>query len=92
VKYYLEIFLGAYKEFDSRVVHLKTRKLSKPDRVKALFENSVKLQSKKDILEKCPDISVSTVETTLSSLLKDGFIIKVGAGKNTAYIRDTSID
>lgn len=40
------------------------------------------------ILEKCPDISTSTVELALASLLKDGYIIKLGAGKNTAYIRN----
>ena len=92
VKYNLEIVLGAYKEFDSRVAYLQNRKLSKPDRVKALFENSLQTLSKKMILEKCPDISVSTVETTLSALLKVGYIVKTKAGKNTAYIRNTSIE
>ena len=48
--------------------------------------------SKKMILEKCPDISVSTVETALSALLKVGYIVKTKAGKNTAYIRNTSIE
>ena len=92
VKYNLEIVLGAYKEFDSRVAYLQNRKLSKPDRVKALFENSLQTLSKKMILEKCPDISVSTVETALSALLKVGYIVKTKAGKNTAYIRNTSIE
>ena len=90
VKYFLEIVLGVYKEFDSRVVHLQNRKLSKPDRVRVLFENSLQTLSKKMILEKCPDISVSTVETALSSLLKDSYIIKTKTGKNTAYIRNTN--
>ena len=37
---------------------------------------------------KYPDISTSTVEITLAALLKEGYIIKTGAGKNTAYVRN----
>ena len=89
VKYYLEIVLGVYKDFDSRVISLQNRKLSKPDRIKILFDSSLSTLSKKIILEKCSDISISTVEATLSSLLKDGYIVKTKAGKNTAYVRKT---
>lgn len=89
VKYYLEVIYGAYKEFSSRVEHVQNRRLSKTERVKVLFNNTLQKISKKDILEKCPDISTSTVELTLSELLKDGYIIKTGAGRNTAYIRNT---
>lgn len=89
VKYYLEIILKAYKEFSDRVEHLQKRSLSKPERIKYLFENSLSKFSKKDILEKCPDISISTIEVTLSQLLKENYLIKIGAGKNTTYIRNT---
>ncbi|WP_456048993.1 Fic family protein [Acetivibrio cellulolyticus] len=92
VKYYLEIILSAYKEFSSRVEHLKNRNLSKPERIRLLFENTLKRLSKRDIHEKCPDISTSTIEVTLNGLLKDGYIIKTGAGKNTAYIRNTDYE
>lgn len=88
VKYYLEITLSAYKEFSARVEHLQNRSLSKPERIKLLFENTLKRLSKRDIHEKCPDISTSTIEVTLNALLKDEYIIKTGAGKNTAYIRN----
>jgi predicted HTH transcriptional regulator len=46
--------------------------------------------SKKDIHAKCPDISISTNETTLLALVKDGYIHKIGAGKNTSYVRNLS--
>ncbi len=90
VKYYLEIILKAYKEFSNRVEHLQNKSLSKPERIKNLFENSLSKFSKRDILEKCPDISVSTIEVTLSQLLKENYLIKIGAGKNTTYIRNTN--
>jgi hypothetical protein len=35
----------------------------------------------------CPDISVVMIEKTLYSLLKDDYIVKVGRGKSTSYIR-----
>ena len=36
----------------------------------------------------CPDISGTTIEKTLSELLKEGFIIKVGGERSTAYIKN----
>lgn len=41
----------------------------------------------KEIMESCPDISKVTVERTLTQLVKNGLIIKIGAGPSTAYIR-----
>lgn len=89
VKYYLEIVLSAYREFSSRVEHVHNRLISKPERIKILFDNTLQRLSKKDILEKCPDVSMSTVELALAELLKNRYIIKTGAGRSTAYIRNT---
>ena len=89
VKYSLEIILSAYKDFSSRVEHLQNKPLSKSERIKILFDNTLKKLSKKDIKEQCPDISISTIEIVLHNLLQEEYIIKVGAGKNTSYIRNT---
>jgi Fic family protein len=90
VRYCLEVILMAYKEFSSRVELIQNKNLSKPERIRKLFDNTLQRLSKRMILEKCPDISTSTVEVTLASLLKEGYIIKIGAGKNTTYIRNTN--
>ena len=87
VKYYLGIMLKAYNEFESRVEHLKHRSLSKPDRIKAVIDNKVGKITKKEIMERCPDISKVTVERTLTDLVKSGYIAKVGAGPSTGYVR-----
>ena len=87
VKYYLGIMLKAYNEFEDRVEHLKHRKLSKPERIKELFEKKVGKVTKKEIMELCPDISKVTVERTLTALVKSGYLEKVGAGPSTGYIR-----
>ena len=87
VKYYLGILLKAYREFEDRVEHLKYRKLSKPERIRAVIEQKVGKITKKEIMERCPDISKVTVERTLTELVKAGVIKKVGAGPATAYIK-----
>ncbi len=87
VQYYLGILLKAYTEFENRVEYLSTRKLSKPERIKAIIDRQVGKVTKKEIMELCPDISKVTVERTLTELVKAGYIEKVGAGPTTAYIR-----
>ena len=87
VRYYLGIMLKAYNEFESRVVHLKYRNISKPDRIKHVIDKKVGKITKKEIMELCPDISKVTVERTLTELVKNGYIAKVGAGPSTGYIR-----
>lgn len=87
VKYYLGITLKAYSEFENRVEHLKYRSLSKPDRVKAVIDQKVGKITKKEIMDRCPDISKTTVERTLTELVKSGYIAKVGSGPSTGYVR-----
>ena len=87
VKYYLGIMLKAYNEFENRVEHLRNRTLTKPQRIKAIIDQRVGKITKKEIMELCPDISKVTVERTLTDLVKNGYIAKVGAGPATAYVR-----
>ena len=87
VKYYLGIILKAYNEFENRVEHLEHRSLSKPDRIKNVIDQKVGKITKKEIMELCPDISKVTIERTLTDLVKNGYIAKVGAGPSTGYVR-----
>ncbi|MBK5262249.1 MAG: Fic family protein [Peptostreptococcaceae bacterium] len=87
VRYYLGVILNAYVEFESRVDHLKHRNLSKADCVKNVFDEKIGKVSKKEIMDICPDISETTIERTLAALLKEGYIIKVGAGAKTVYVK-----
>ncbi len=88
VQYYLSIILASYIEFSDRVEYVTNTKLTKTERIEKLFDNNIGRLSKRDILEKCPDISQITVERTLSTLIKEEKIIKIGSGKNTSYIRN----
>lgn len=87
VKYYLGITLKAYHEFENRVEHLKYRTLSKPERIRAMIDQKVGKITKKEIMDACPDISRTTVERTLTDLVKSGYIAKVDSGPATGYVR-----
>ena len=81
------VVLKGYNEFQDRIEHLKYRKLSKADRVKAVFEKKLGVVKKSDIATLCPDISETTIERTLKELLEAGFIEKVGKGRATGYAK-----
>jgi Fic family protein len=89
VRYFLEILLAAYKEFSERAELLQVNKISKSERIRILFNTTLQPVSKSDILKLYPGISQSMVEATLKQLLDAGTIIKLGAGKRTAYVRKT---
>ena len=59
-----------------------------------ILENGVSVNNcrpckseKKDIIEKCPDISVNMIEYHLKELLEQEFIKKVKSGRYSSYIR-----
>jgi len=85
VRYYLGILLKAYHEFEERVTYLQHRGLSKPERIIAVIDRKIGKITKKEIMESCPDISKVTVERTLTSLVKEGYIVKIGGGRSVAY-------
>jgi Fic family protein len=85
VRYYLGIVQKAYHEFEERVTYLQHRGLSKPERIKAVIDRKIGKITKQEIMESCPDISKVTVERTLTSLVKDGYLLKIGGGRSVAY-------
>ncbi len=88
VEYLLGIVLMAYRELESRVAGIVNSRMRKADRIRAVFRDSLGRVSKRDILARCPDISVAMVEHTLKEMLDDGSIRKVGGGRATAYVRN----
>ncbi len=75
----------SYFELDSRFASLKDRKITKKQRIEELVTGSLLPVSKREICEKLPDISVTTVEAELARLLKSGRIEKIGNGRGTVY-------
>jgi len=85
VRYCLGIVQKAYHEFEERVIYLQHRGLSKSDRIKAVIDRKIGKITKKEIMEACPDISKITVERALNSLVKDGYLVKIGGGCSVSY-------
>jgi Fic family protein len=92
IRYYLGILQKAYSEFAERVEILSQRGRSKPDRIKAVIDRKIGKISKSELLEACPDISKVTVERTLAALIKAGYLVKIGAGRSTAYSKTDKQD
>lgn len=88
LKYMLGVVVKAYNEFEDRVAYMRHRKMSKADRIKDLIERTPGKITKKEISQSCPDISVTTIERTLSQLLAEGYIKKVGNGRSSGYVKD----
>ena len=87
VSYMLGVILAVYREFEGRVQGLVFSTESKPARIERLFDTKLGRVTKADILNEYPDISMTTVERTLAELLSAGKIVKVGAGRSTAYVK-----
>ena len=85
VEYYLGIILNAYKEFDSRINIAENKKITAYDRIINIFKDNIVPIDKAFIMNKCPNLSETTIERTLSKLLKEDKIIKISGGRYTKY-------
>lgn len=86
VKYMLGIVVAAYRDFSDRVHILTNGNMSKPERISELIKSTYGEITKAQIVEKCPDISQTTIQRTLSTLQSNQSIIKIGGGRFTKYI------
>ena len=85
VEYYLGIILNAYKEFDSRVNIVENKKITSYDRIISIFKENIIPIDKAFIMNKCPDLSETTIERSLNRLLKEDRIVKISGGRYTKY-------
>jgi len=69
------------------IFYVNAKKVTKRERVEATVLNSLLPISKQEICYVLPDVSPTTVEAALATMLKDGLIAKVGSSRNTKYIK-----
>jgi DNA-binding MarR family transcriptional regulator len=74
-------------ELEKRLVTVGIKKIKKEERIKMVLLNSLLPMSKQEIIDIVPDISGSTIERVLASMLKDGQIEKYGSFKDARYKR-----
>ena len=85
--YMIQILYECYTKLDENVFTQIDKKLSKKERIEMLLMNAFVPISKQTILDQLPDVSKEMVELTLSKLIKEGKIIKIGSYKNAMYYR-----
>lgn len=86
VRYMLGVIDDAYREFSCRIQALSMSGLSKPERIREIMRNAFGRMTKAELMERCPDISQTTIQRTLNDLVKSGVILKIGGGRYTAYV------
>ena len=89
IKYMLGIILACYQDFENRVyiVHDNGTKSTSYDIVKACVTEKLGKFSKQEILALCPSLGSSSVESALKKLVGEGYLVRVGAGRKTMYVR-----
>ena len=85
VKYMLGVIVAAYRDFMERTKLIEERKVPKSDRIAEEIKNHMGTITKSEILKQVPDVSQTTVQRTLSELIKQGKINKIGDGRYTKY-------
>jgi Fic family protein len=85
VKYILGIINAAYREFFDRAQIVEEKKVPKPDRIEELIKNHLGTITKAEIVDAAPGISTTTIQRTLTDLVKAEKIIKIGNGRYTKY-------
>jgi len=85
VKYILGIITAAYREFFDRAQIVEEKKVPKTEQIEKLIKNRLGTITKTEIVETMPGISTTTVQRTLTDLVKLDKIIKIGNGRYTKY-------
>lgn len=86
IKYLLGCILSAYKDFGDRF-SIVEEKLPAIEMVRKAARSKIGRFTKREILELCPSLSVSSVEGALRKMVSSGELRREGAGKATRYVR-----
>ena len=84
---FLSMLYMCYKELDKRFAVVNGKKITKKARVEATVLNSLTPLSKADICRILPDVSPTTVEAVLGTMVKNGSVRKIGSARAARYIR-----
>lgn len=88
---FVQNFLGTlymcYKELDKRFAVVNSGRVTKKARIEATVLNALTPISKAEICRILPDISPTTVEAVLGSMVKSGLIERTGSGRASRYIK-----
>ena len=67
---------------------VNSNKITKKARIEATVLNNLTPISKTEVCKILPDVSPTTVEVVLGSMVKEGSIKIIGSGRNTKYMKN----
>lgn len=85
IQNFLSTLYLCYKELDKRFHVVNSNKITKKARIEATVLNSLTAISKAEICSILPDVSPTTVEAVLGTMVKEGLIQMIGSGRNVKY-------
>ena len=85
---FLLTLYSCYSDLDRRFASVSVKRMPKNARIEQAVLNAFTPLSKSDICHLLPDVSPTTVEAVLGKLVSQGVIRKIGAGRNTKYLRE----
>lgn len=88
IQNFLPTLYMCYKELDKRFAVVHGQKVTKTARIEATVLGSLTPISKAEICAIHPDISPTTVEAVLGKMVKSGQIKRIGASRNTRYVKN----
>lgn len=86
IKYLLSVILAAYRDLDERL-ELVGDKSSAFEIVRRAVESRLGKFTKTDVMELCPTLGKTSVESSLKRLVDGGVLVKHGKGRATFYTR-----
>lgn len=87
IENFLSTLYMCYRELDKRFAVVNGKKITKKGRVEATVLNSLTPISKAEICKILPDVSPTTVEAVLGTMMKEGSIKRIGSGRSSRYIK-----
>lgn len=86
IKYLLSVILAAYRDFDDRM-ELVDGKRSALEVVRQAAESKLGKFTKTDMMEMCPTLGKTSVESSMKKLVEEGILVQHGKGRATFYTR-----
>lgn len=87
IENFLSTLYMCYKELDKRFSVVNSKKITKKVRIEATVLNNITPISKAEICKILLDVSATTVEAVLGTMVKEGLIQIIGSGRNTKYLK-----
>lgn len=93
IEYMLGILLACYRDLESRVsiVEDAGARSTSYDVVLAYARGTLGVFSKREVMEACPVLGSSSVESALKRLVDEGVLVRLGAGRKTRYVRSDAV-